>query len=80
MPSGNRAGEERSRSGDDVLAGVPAAAAVAPRHRRGGCVALQRFDVGRRDRVEPSIAPPRRHPRPAVAVGAAGAGPAAAIT
>ena len=65
--------EHGAGGGDDVLAGVPAAAAVSPDEDVGDGGMLQRLDVARSDRVQASVAPCRCHALPVAAVGAAGA-------
>jgi hypothetical protein len=63
QPVSDRPDEECPRDGDHVLAGVPAATAVSPRHGVPDGFALQGFDVRGRDRVKLPIAPQCRHPQ-----------------
>jgi hypothetical protein len=72
---GDRAGVDGAGSGDDVLAGVPAAAAVTPQSRCRGRLVLHGFDIGGGDLVQAAIAPSGEHALPVAAIGAACAWP-----
>ncbi|GIH16013.1 hypothetical protein Raf01_41850 [Rugosimonospora africana] len=74
-PIGDRPVVAGARGGDDMLAGVTAATAVAARPGSRGDLPLHGLDVAGRDGVQSPLAPCRGHPVPVGAIRPASTGP-----